>query len=152
MKTVFSFQALAACWAGLLVALGAGAVALQLTSPPAPPPVVVAAAAPPAETVSPVPPPVAAPLPFENRSLPAMLPVTRPALRPPMPAAPLPIPPVPPARHVVQAEPRRPAAVYAAQPVPAYDPPGWAQAAPYASLYARARPYAYPGPQTYYGW
>lgn len=155
LKSIFSFKALAVFWTGLLVALGSGAVALQLTTPPPappPPPVTVAAASPVIEPVAPSPPvPAAAPaLPFENRSLLAMLP-PRPALRPPAP--PLPLPPVPPpARHLARAEPHRPAMVYASEPSRAYDPVGWGGPVPYPAPYGHMQPYGFPGPQAYYGW
>ena len=148
-KTIFSLKALAIGWAGLVGALGAGAVALQITTPPpAPPPVMAAAAAiEPPPLLAPV--PSVTPLPFENRSLLAMLPPPRVATHPP---APLPVPPVPPPRRLARVEARRPVPVYAAEPEPAYDPVGWGRGGPYPNLYARARPYAYPGAQAYYGW
>lgn len=154
MKTIFSLKALAACWAGLLVALGVGAAALQLATPLPPPPVVEATALPAAPAI---PEPAAAPmgpatppLPFQNRSLLAMLPpASRPALRP---APALPVPPVPPTRHLARAEPRRAVPLYAADSAPAYDAAGWARGMPYPGLYARWRQYPYAAPQTYYGW
>ncbi len=151
MKAIFSLKALALFWTGLLAAVGSGAVALQLTMPPPPlPPPVIAAAAPAMVAPAAPPSPTVAPVPFENHSLLAMLPPPRPV---PHPSAPLPVPPVPPPpRHFARVETHRAMPVYAAEPVPAYDPVGWGRADPYAGLYARARPYAYPGPQTYYGW
>ena len=149
MRTVFSLKGLALCWTGLLVALGAGGVALQLTTPPpAPAPVMLEAATAVVEP-APAPAPSVAPLPFENRSLLAMLPPPRPAIHLP---APLPVPPLPPIRHVARVQTHRPPAVYAAERVPAEEPAGWSRGVEYPALYARARPYAYPGPQTYYGW
>ena len=157
-KTVFSLKTLAGCWAGLLAVLGSGAVALQLTTPPQPPVIVAHAAAaepthvepaaPIVQAVTPAALPAVLPLPFENRSLVALLP---PAVHPVPPvSARLPVPPIPPVRRVAHVEPHRSRPVYAAQP--AYDPYGWARAMPYPGMYVGARPYAYEGPRTYYGW
>ncbi len=145
-RTIFSLKALGICWAGLLVALGSGAMALQLTAPvpvAPPPPIAVA------QVIPPAPAPAAAPVPFENRSLLAMLPP--PSHPAPRPEAPLPLPPVPPVRHLARLEPpHRPVTVYAAEP--AYAAPDWGRPVPYPGLYARAQLYSYPGPRTYYGW
>ena len=158
-NTIFSLKTLGWCWAGLLATVGSGAVALQVTMPaPAPAPVAVAATAP-VPVVAPALAPIA-PVPFQNRSLLAMLPpptehmIERPrerlTERSVRVAAALPVPPMPPAPRIPRVEQRRIVTVYAA--APAYAPPPWGRMAPYAAEYAPVRPYAYAAPPTYYGW
>jgi hypothetical protein len=144
---IFSLKALAWCWVGLLTSAGAGAMALQLTSPA--PVVVVQAAIQPAPVVAP-PPPIVASVPFENHSLLAMLPppAERPLRQAPRVSVPLPVPPVPPAPRVAHLEQHRVVHVYAAER--AYAPP--AEWAPYANQYVGFMPYAFAAPPSYYGW
>ena len=153
-SAVFSLQTLAWCWAGLLTSLGAGAVALQLTTP-APAPVSVQATVEPAAVLPPTiapPEPTVPPVPFQNHSLLAMLPppIERPLHQTPRVSASLPVPPVPPPPRVAHLEQRRVVRVYAAEP--AYAQPEWSRFAPYATEYARMRPYAYAAPPVYLGW
>ena len=160
--TVFSFKTLALTWAGLSGAAAIGAGVLQASYvPPPPQPVVTAAAEPsPAQVAPPV--PAATPLPFENRSLLAMLPP--PGIRPhaanhPAAAAaePLPIPPVPPVR-VARVDPlRRVVARSALEPTyvaeaPSYPGWGWGRRLPYPGQYASGRAYYYGGQPADYGW
>ena len=158
-NTIFSLKTLAWCWAGLLATVGSGAVALQLTTPP---PAFVAVA-----TIAPAPKPVVSPpstspaVPFQNRSLLALLPPPvehpvervreRSAERPMRVAAALPVPPLPPGPRILHGEQRRIVTAYVAEPAYAATPP-WGRMAPYAAEYARLRPYAYAAPPTYYGW
>ena len=161
--TLFSFRTLAFAWSGLAGAAAVSAAVLQVSyvPPPAPP---LQAMAP---TTAPVPAivlPKPSPVPFENRSLLAMLPSAEPHLRPPVHApeprvaAALPVPPVPPVR-IARAEPRRYAPARSYEPEPAYvaDEPSypnwaWRGRLPYPGQYAVGRGYYY-GPQPgYYGW
>ena len=148
-KTIFSLKTLAACWGGLLVAAGSGAVALQLTMPP-PVAAVPEVEAPVAVAAAPVVPNPVPSMPFENRSLVAMLP---PAMHPALRATqPLPVPPVPPTRHVVRAEPHRLARMYAADPSTSYEPADWAPRTRYRDPYPAMQLHAYIEPPSYYGW
>lgn len=153
-SAIFSLKTLAWCWAGLLTSLAAGAVALQLTAPaPVSVQVAIQPAAPlPPTIVPPEPVPVVSPVPFQNHSLLAMLPppIERPLHQAPRVSVSLPVPPVPPLPRVAHLEPRRVVRVYAAEP--AYAQPEWSRIAPYATEYARLRPYAYAAPPAYYGW
>lgn len=163
---MFSFKTLAFAWTGLAGAAAVGAGALQASyAPPtpsaAPPAASVPASLPPTTSLPSPAPPIAAPVPFENRSLLTMLPP--PELRPhpaPRVAAaplPLPLPPVPPTQ-TVRIEPRRAAPSHPAvsEPLYAAEPsyPGWERGrfAPYPGQYASSRAYFYGGPPTPYGW
>ncbi len=161
--TVFSFKTLALGWAGLCGAAAIGAGVLQASYvPPLPQPVVVAPAElPQAQAASPAPTPAAAAVPFENRSLLAMLPP--PGIRPhpaTHPAAvvaePLPVPPVPPVRVARVDPPRRvarsmPEPTYVAE-APSYPGWGWGRRLPYPGQYASGRAYYYGGQPGDYGW
>ena len=153
--TLFSFRTLAFAWTGLAGAAAVSAAVLQASYvPPAPPPAEPAIAA----VVLPKP----SSVPFENRSLLAMLPPAESHSRPPShldarAAEPLPVPPVPPMR-TARTEPRRyaPARTYVAEPTYASDEPsypgwGWRGRLPYPGQYAMGRGYYY-GPQPGYGW
>lgn len=172
--TVFSFRMLAFTWTGLAGAAAIGAGALQASYvPPAPvlePPQAALAAAVIAAPVAP-PVPLPASVPFENRSLLAMLPPpdVRPHPAPHAAAMPelqaalkLPIPPIPPAPpaqplRLAHAEPRRmapahmePAYDAAAPAYPSWD---WGRRLPYPGQFASGRAYYYGGqPPSYYGW
>jgi hypothetical protein len=167
---LLSFKTLAWFWSGMALLAASGALALQATSQDAVPIVMLspspAAAAEPAFISVPLPETTPLPVPFQNRSLLAMLPppgeqLARPATHAPVihPAAavPLPIPPVPPVQRFARAEPRRPAPpsaqTYAAAP-PRPDYPAWAwnRPIPYPSQYASVRQYQYGPPPGYYGW
>ena len=161
--TLFSFKTLALAWTGLAgaAAVGAGALQASYVPPPPAPAVVTPAVAPPvappvaarpapSETVA-VPTPPA--MPFENRSLLAVLPPPHPAAAPP---APLPVPPIPPVR-VAHAEPRHvPAArQYGLEPAYAAEPsyPTWVdRRLPYPGQYAAGRMPYYGGQPYGYGW
>ena len=151
-----SLKSLGWCWAGLAAVAGAGALALQVTAPEAVRPAPASAAAPASNAQPPAPAPVA-PVPFQNRSLFAMLPppvehAGRPVIHPPVEAA-LPVPPVPPApQRTVRAEPRRVTPVYAAEPQPDYPAWGYGRPMPYPGQFAAARRYEYAAPPAYYGW
>ncbi len=160
--TIFSFRTLAFSWAALAAAAATGAVALQVRfAPPAPAaPAVPAPDRPPADTppaatlaVAPAvlqTPPATGPMPFNNRSLIALLPPDHP--HPATRQEALPVPPVPPVRHFARAEPRRSAPVYAAAShpyqgfvyqTPAYQGPvypswGWGGGPSYPGQYAAA--------------
>ena len=160
--TLFSFRTLAFAWTGLAGAAAVSAAALQASYVPPAPPVIVAAPAPAVAPTIVLPKP--SPLPFENRSLLAMLPPpAEPRLRPPphmeaRAAEPLPVPPVPPLR-TARAEPRRyaPARTYVSEPTYASDEPsypgwGWRGRLPYPGQYAMGRGYYYGAQPGYYGW
>lgn len=152
--TFFSFRTLAFAWTGLAgaAAIGVGALQASYVAPPSP---VVAAtpATPPQADVA----PSVAPVPFENRSLLAMLPP--PGIRPHPAAAAaelLPVPPVPPMRVARVDAPRRvprsaPEPGYGAEPT-AYPDWGWRRPLPYPGRYASGRSYYYAGPPGYDGW
>ena len=146
----FSIRTLAFAWTGLAGAAAIGVAGLQASyHAPAPPVAAVAAPLVPEPVAATAPP--APPVPFENRSLLAMLPP--PDIRPhpvsaPHPAAPLPVPPVPPSR-MARAEPHHagPVRVYAASPAypaePAYPDWGWRGRMPYPGQFAMQRSYPY---------
>ena len=154
----FSFRTLGLAWLGAAGSAAAAAVVLQASySAPAPLPVPAAAPAVVAQTVTqpvPVQPtalpaPAIASVPFQNRSLLAMLPPPDHRLRV---AEALPVPPVPPATRVARVEPHRDARVYASAPAqPVYPDYGWGQRLPYPGQYATGRSY-YPVQPGYYGW
>ena len=161
--TLFSFRTLAVAWTGVAGAAAVSAAALQASYVPPAPPVVVAAAIPPVPVLPAPRAPAAlaqAALPFENRSLLAMLPPPeihpRPQLRiAESRAARLPLPPVPPLRTVRLEPHRAPARGYAPEPVyaaePAYPAWAWRNRLPYPGQYAMGRAY-YGGQSGYYGW
>jgi hypothetical protein len=158
--TFFSFKSLALGWTAFAGAAAIGAGALQASYvPPAPPPAQPAPIA--AETPAVAHPPA---MPFENRSLQAIMPAaselrTKPtAPRAAAAAEPLPIPPVPPApaRSYARAEPHRvaPARSYAVEE-PRYAqeyPPSWMRRMPYPGQYVDSRAYWYGAQPSYYGW
>ena len=173
--TVFSLRTLAFAWTGLAGAAAVGAGALQASYVPpvaeAPQAAVIAAQVP-APPMQAAVPPAPAPVPFENRSLPGMLPPdTRPhaaqraAAPEPLAALPLPIPPVPPAAapqpvRLAHAEPRRFAPVRSEPREPGYEASApvypswdWGRQLPYPGQFAAGRAYYYGGqPPSYYGW
>jgi hypothetical protein len=163
--TLFSFRTLALAWTGLAGVAAVSAAALQASYVPpipAPPAAAVAAAvAAPVATIATLPVARPAALPFENRSLLAMLPPPeirprpQPHLAEPRLAEALPVPPVPPLR-TVRLEPRRaPVRTYVAEPAyaaaPAYPAWAWRGRLPYPGQYAMGRAY-YGGQPGYYGW
>lgn len=157
----FSFRTLAVAWAGLAGVAAVGASVLQASYVPPPEPI----AAPPAVVAAvpaPVPTPqVAAPVPFENRSLLAMLPPPEarphPAAHPAEPPLHLPVPPIPPMRVARAEPPRRAAPFRAVAPEPVYaadpaEPWGWGGRLPYPGQYAMGRGYYDRARPAYYGW
>ena len=159
--TFFSYKVLAFAWTGLAGAAAIGAGALQASYvAPAPPVAAATPATPPQADTAPALPPPMPPVPFENRSLLAMLPP--PGIRPhpaarPAAAESLPVPPVPPMRVARVDAPRRaiphsaPEPNYGAEP-PDYAGWGWGRPLPYPGRYASGRSYYYAGPPGYNGW
>ena len=163
--TLFSLKTLALTWAGVagVAVVSVGALQASYVAPPNP----VAQTADPAQPVAAAQsvslPAAAHPaVPFENRSLLAMLPPPdvrpHPAPHAAAPAEALPVPPIPPVR-VVHADPPRhlapritpPEPVYAAEQ-PSYSGWDWGRRLPYPGQYASDRAYYYGGQPAYYGW